>query len=439
MNGFSTPTEERVVAAALGARDDVLGLLAEMVACDTTARDPGDPARDEEKLQRLLSSRLRSIGASSVLWEPEPTGAGSRSLPAGLDFRGRPQHVARLEGAGGGRSLLLNGHIDAVDPGTRTDWVSDPFRLEVRDGCAYGRGAADMKGGIAAFVVALEALHRLNVRLAGDVVVCTNTDEESSGAGGHMCVRRGIAADAGIVAEPTGFDAWVSCRGTLTPVITVPGRAGHAEMPQPDWRDGGAVNAIEKLAPLLDGIGKLREEWRMRPDHRHPLLRPGDIVPTLVNGGTWVVTYPDRCDLTCNITYLPTHVDAEGTGRPVEREVAVRLNEAVAADPWFREHPLEIRWTDDVVPAEMAGDHPLVGLALSCAAVLGHRGVPAGLDSWHDAATFTRAGIPTFSFGPQGIETAHAANEHLSVQGLLDYAAAIALVLVRWCGVVGAS
>lgn len=433
----SAALEEKVVEAALGARDEIVGLLAEMVACDTTAREPGDPARDEEKLQRLLAARLVGIGAQTDLWVPEPTGAGTRSIPAGLDFVGRPQLAAVLPGSGGGRSLLLNGHIDAVDAVSRKDWLSDPYKLVERDGVLYGRGVADMKGGIACLVVALETLRRLGVRLAGDVVFCANTDEESSGAGGHMCVRHGVRADAGIVAEPTGFDAWVSCHGTVTPVISVEGRAGHAEMPQPDWREGGAVNAIEKLLPLLEGIKALREEWRIRPDHQHPLLRPGDIVPTLVKGGTWVVTYPARCDLTCNITYLPGHVDAEGTGRRVEADVIERLNAAVADDPWFTAHPLVFNWTDDVVPAEMPADHPLVVTALECAAAVGRSGKPAGLDSWHDAATFTRAGTPTFSFGPEGIETAHAVNERLSVQSLLDFTAAVALTAMRWCGVAG--
>jgi acetylornithine deacetylase len=82
----------------------------------------------------------------------------------------------------------------------------------------------------------------------------------------------------------------------------------------------------------------------------------------------------------------------------------------------------------------MPADHPLVTCALGCAAALGHRGKPAGLDSWHDAATFTRAGTPTFSFGPPGIETAHAADERVPVAGLLDFSAAIALTVLRWCG-----
>lgn len=435
--GVRSALEERVVESVLSRQDELVGLLAELVACDTTAREPGDPARDEDKLQRLLASRLEALGAQIDLWEPEGTGAGSRFVPAGLDFAGRPQLVARLAGRGGGPSLLLNGHIDAVETGDSTAWCGDPFVLSERDGALYGRGAADMKGGIAALIIALETICQRGIRLAGDVIVCTNTDEESSGAGGRMCVRRGVKADAGIVAEPTGFDAWISCHGTVTPIISIEGRAGHAEMPQADWRAGGAVNAIEKLGPLLEGVKALREDWRQRVDHQHPLLRPGDIVPTIVRGGTWVVTYPARCDLTCNITYLPGHVDADGTGRRVEQDVVRALGEAVADDPWFEEHPLVFTWTDDVVPAEIPADHPLVTTALDCARAVGRSGRPAGLDSWHDAATFTRAGTPSFSFGPVGIETAHAVDEHVDLGSLMDYCAAVALILLRWCGVQG--
>ncbi len=133
-------------------------------------------------------------------------------------------------------------------------WTSDPWRAEVRDGNLYGRGACDMKGGVGCMVFAAEVLAELGVRLAGDVVVCTVTDEESSGAGGIAAVRHGVRADAGIVTEPTAFDVWVACRGSLTPVITVEGRPGHAEMRQPHWRAGGAVNAIEKMGAVLAAV-----------------------------------------------------------------------------------------------------------------------------------------------------------------------------------------
>jgi len=428
--------EEKVVGAVRASRDELLGLTAELVACDTTARSPGMPARDEEKLQCMLARRLDALGAETDLWEPEPTGTGNRHVPDDLDFKGRPQLAARLRGAAGGRSLLLNGHIDAVDVEPREKWTSDPFTMVERDGRLYGRGTGDMKGGIAALVVALEALRSADVRLAGDVVFCTVTDEESSGAGGWAAVAHGITADAGICAEPTGFDAWVACRGTLTPFVTVTGRAGHAEVRQPHWREGGAVNAIEKAVPIIQAAQRLREEWRDRPDHRHPLLSPGDMVPTIVRGGNWEVTYPETCTVCFDCMYLPTHLDADGTGRLVEAEIKRALESAAAADPWFDDHPLGWEWRSDVVPAEMPSDHELVIATLDAGAGIGRPGKPGGLDSWHDAATFTRrGGTPTFSYGCDGLATAHTIDESIVAEELVDAAAIYALAAMRWCGV----
>ena len=429
--------EKGVVASIREARDEIVALASELISYDTTARDPGAPARDEAFLQGALARRLATAGATVDLWEPEPTAPDSRFVPPTLDFRGRPQMAACFRGTCGGRSLMLNGHIDAVDPGNLSLWTSPPLSPEVRGGRLYGRGAADMKGGIASFVLAAEVLARLGVRLAGDLIVSTNTDEESSGAGGFALVQRGIRADACMVAEPTGFDAWVSCRGTVTPTIVVDGRAGHAEMRQPHWRDGGAVNAIEKMGLVLDAIRSLREEWRDRQDQKHPLLPPGDIVPTIIHGGNWMVTYPERCEMVVDISYLPTHVDAAGTGRAVELEVMEWIQAAAAADPWLARHSPRFHWTVDVVPAEIAADHPLVTLALGAGSVLGRPGKISGLDSWHDAATFTRWGhTPSFSFGPGGMHTAHAVDEYVPVEDLVDLAAAAALTAMRWCGVV---
>lgn len=438
MTEVRSALEEKLVDAVRASRDELVGLTTELVACDTTARSPGEPARDEEKLQRLLARRLEGLGAETDLWEPEPVAEGDRHLPAGLEFRGRPQLAARLRGAGGGRSLLLNGHIDVVDVEPREKWTVEPFAVTERDGRLYGRGTADMKGGIAAMVIALESLHRVGARLAGDVVFCTVTDEESSGAGGYAAVAHGVTADGGICAESTGFDAWVACRGTVTPYVTVTGRAGHAEVTQPHWRDGGAVNAIEKAVAVVQAAQRLRDEWRDRADQQHPLLPPGNIVPVKVKGGTWEVTYPESCTLCFDVTYLPGRLDAEGTGRAVEAEIAEWMRRAVASDPWFEEHPLAFEWTVDVVPAEMPADHPLAVATLDAGAGLGRTGRATGLDSWHDAATFTRlGGTPTFSYGADGLLTAHTIDEWVAADELVDAAAVYALAALRWCGAAG--
>jgi acetylornithine deacetylase len=430
--------EERVMAAVAERSEELIATVSDLVAFDTTARNPGDPARDEARLQAYLQARLVALGAEIDLWEPEPTGKGNPFVPDDQDYVGRPQLAARLPGEGRGHSLLLNGHIDAVSAEPREQWASNPFKAEVREGLLYGRGACDMKGGIAAQLVALETLDSLGVRLAGDVVWCTDTDEEQGGAGAIACAERGVRADAGLCGEPTAFDVWVACRGCVNPTLTIEGRPGHAECVQPHWREGGAVNAIEKLRFVLEAVRDIREDWRSDPANRHPYLGPPDIVPTVVRGGEWMVTHPSSCSLTFDVQYLPARVDRSGSGQAVFREVEERVAAAASLDSWLRYHPIQWDWPWDVVPAEVPSDHPLVALVLAAGGAVGRRGAIAGMDSWHDAAVFTlRAGTPTVSFGPGSIAQAHVIDEYVPVRDLVDHTAAVALTLTRWCGVTG--
>jgi acetylornithine deacetylase len=434
------PTEQRVVDTIDARRDELVALVGDLIAFDTTARHVGDPPRAEADLQAYLGDRLGGRGATVDLWEPSPADvADNRQVEAGLDFDGRPQLAATFAGAGGGRSLLLNGHIDVVTPEPVDRWASDPWRADVRDGNLYGRGACDMKGGVGCMVFAAEVLAELGVRLAGDVVVCTVTDEESSGAGGIAAVRHGVRADAGIVTEPTAFDVWVACRGSLTPVITVEGRPGHAEMRQPHWRAGGAVNAIEKMGAVLEAVGRLRDDWRDRPDKQHPYLSPGTIVPVIVKGGEWEVTYPASCSLTCELMYMPGNADADGWGTLVEAELTEWLAGVAASDPWLREHPPTIRFGQDIPPSEVPADHPLVGNVGAASAEVGEPTRLGGLDSWYDAATFTRFGdTPCIGYGPRSIAWGHTIDEYVPVEDLVRCTQGLALAAMRWCGVAGA-
>ena len=379
--------------------------------------------------------------------EPDPADfAGKPLYPPGLRFDGRPQLVARLPGHGGaasrGRSLLFNGHIDAVSYEPIDRWTSHPLRAEVRDGNLYGRGSCDMKGGIACMVLAAEVLAELEIRHAGDLLVTTNTDEESSGAGGLALVLHGVKADAGIVTEPTTFDVWISCRGTSYAVITVPGRPGHAEVFQPHWRDGGAVNAIEKAEIVLDAIRRLREEWRNRSDLRHPRLSTPDILPTLISAGEWAVTYPAECRITVAALYLPQQTDAEGWGFAVEREVDDWIARAAAADPWLAENPPTVQWWPNrVMSLEIPADLDVVGVMSQATADIGRPGRLSGLDSWYDGATFSRlGGTPAIAYGPPGFTTdgrsvAHTIDEYVPVDGLVGCAQALAVAAMRFCGV----
>jgi acetylornithine deacetylase len=143
------------------------------------------------------------------------------------------------------------------------------------------------------------------------VLVATVTEEESTGAGGLALARR-VRADGAIVPEPSALVTWVACRGSLLPSITVPGRSGHAGHPQGPWQEGGAVNAIEKAAIILEALPELRARWSR---HRHPLLASPGIVPTRVAGGQWIVSYPASCRIDLHLHYLPARPTSAATAR----------------------------------------------------------------------------------------------------------------------------
>jgi acetylornithine deacetylase len=416
--------------------DDLTELTAALIAFDTTARDVHDPPREEAPLQELLADRLRAAGAEIDLWEPGPDDvAGHRMTPPDLGFEGRPQLAARFPGAGGGRSLLLNGHIDVVSSEPRDRWASDPNTADIRHGRLYGRGACDMKGGVAAIVVATEALTSLGVRLAGDLTVCTVTDEESTGCGALAAVVHGVRADAAIVAEPSTFEAWVACRGALIATVTVPGRPGHAGMHHADWRDGGAVNAIDKALVIMDAVRRLESEWRSRETYLHRLLPGPDVVATGISAGEWIVSYPASCRLTFHIAYLPEQADRDGWGSEVITEFTRCVDEAAGSDEWLAEHRPIIRWAPEVPPAEVDEEDVIVRTAVAAGQQIGRPTRPTGFHSWYDGATFTKLGsTPSIGFGPGSLDVAHTIDEFVPVRDLVDCAKALALSAMRFCG-----
>lgn len=439
-----TDREQQVVAQIAARQDELVRLASDLIAFDTTARDPDDPPRQERELQEYLGQRLGGAGAEVEIFEPQASQFEGKPLyNPGMGFEGRPQLVARFPGSGGGKSLLFNGHIDAVSYEPIDRWASHPLRAEIRDGNLYGRGSCDMKGGIASMVFVAEVLAGLGIRLRGDLLVATNTDEESSGAGGLALVLHGVRADAGIVTEPTNFDVWIACRGTSYATISVPGRPGHAEVYHPHWRDGGAVNAIEKAQVVLDAILRLREEWRDRSDLRHPRLSVPDILPTMIDAGEWPVTYPAECRITIAVLCLPAQTDDDGWSFPVEREVDEWIARAAAADPWLAANPPKIDWWPNrVMSLEIPADDPIVPVVAQASEDVGRPGRLSGLDSWYDGATFTRmGGTPAIAYGPAGFapdgrSVAHTIDEYVPVADLVSCAQGLALAAMRFCGTV---
>ena len=439
-----TSLEQELVDELAAREGEIVGLASDLIRFDTTSRMVGDPPREEAALQRHLADRLAAAGFEIDLFEPDAASLQGKPLvPPGLDFAGRPQLAARRAGGGGGRSLLLNGHIDVVPADESEGWTSPPRDPVVRNGFLFGRGSCDMKGGIAAMVVAAEALARRGV-LAGDLIVATNTDEESSGAGGTALVERGVRADGAIVTEPTGLDVWISCRGSTYAAVTVPGRAGHAEIAHPHWRQGGAVNAIEKAQVVIDALRAISARWADDATLRHPRLSAPAAVVTAINAGDWAVTIPGEARLKVAAMFLPQHADADGWASGVQREISEAIAGACAADDWLAENPVTVEWwPNTVMPLEIDADEPIVAVTCEAVADIGGPARLTGLDSWYDGATFTLlAGTPAVGLGPSGLgrdgaSVAHAVDEHVPVADLVRCAQAIAVAALRFCGTHG--
>ena len=381
-------------------------LVRQLVRFDTTSVDlsPGSDhtENEEEPLQALLAARLGALGAEVDRWEPDPASfAGHPMMPSWHHWRGRPITVGVLRGRGGGRALVINGHVDVVGAGERARWASDPFAAEIRDGRIYGRGACDMKGGIAAALVALEALGDAGIRLDGDVVFEAVTDEETCAMGTIAAIERGYRGDAGLVPEPTGFDLWIATRGLLHGTLSVEGRSAHAEMNQPSWQDGGGVNAIQKTMPLLGALDELSARWAGRADKRHPLLGTPAVHPTMISGGVFISNVPERCDVALNTTYLPGDADANGYGSVPRGEIEAAVADAVGRDDWLAAHPPGWSWYTDYPPSEIDPRAPIISVVQDAARTLDVAPRALGIDTTYDGALLTRfAGTPSPAFGP---------------------------------------
>jgi acetylornithine deacetylase len=296
---------------------------------------------------------------------------------------GRPNVVVTASGTGGGRTLLLNGHLDTVG----VSGMERPFDGDVREGRLYGRGAYDMKGGLAAALVAAALARR--EKLPGDVVVACVVDEELASSGTEQLLT-GRTADAAIVCEPTDERVCVAHKGFVGFQVETAGRAAHGSRP-----DLG-VDAIAAIGPVLTRLQQLADSLGRRPGH--PLLGAGSIHASLIEGGQEYSSYPERCLLTGERRTVPgesrTDVEEELRGLVGQTDASVRVT--------FARHPFESDPAGELARqvARATGDDHFHGIAF-----------------WTDAALLGEAGIPTVLYGPSGAG-AHATDEWVELASL---------------------
>ncbi|UCE16786.1 MAG: ArgE/DapE family deacylase [Candidatus Bathyarchaeota archaeon] len=423
--------ESRVLGLIDENKQEIIEYLQKLISFKTvTPQDNTKVEGDDSKgLQNFVRNTLEEMSFSVDMWEV--VSSELKSFPGSGDIQNRdlsnmPVLVGKLEGNGKGKSLILNGHYDVVPEGIVENWKHDPFKGEIEDSKIFGRGANDMKGGIAAMLHAVKFIQEAGVRIGGDLTVQTVPDEEATCMGTLACCQRGYTADAAIIPEPTDMKVLVAMRGSLYGKITVFGRAGHAELTQPHWSEGGAVNAISKAMKVIAALEELTDEWRTRPDKRHKFLDPDIIIPTVISGGKWQVTYPEKVEIQFGSIFVP------GT-RNKRQEIEEKLRNVANNDSWMKEHPPKLEAEEWSYGAEVDENEPIVKMGMAVLRDLGFEPALAGFGSLTDAVHLVNySKIPTISIGPD-YKSAHMADEFVEIEQLINTTKALALAIMRWC------
>ena len=344
-------------------------LLRQLVAIDSVNPDLVRGGAGEAEIARFISSWLASSGLEVSILEPVAR---------------RPSVIGVARGRGGGRSLMLNAHMDTVG----TDGMERPHEPRIENGRLSGRGAYDMKSGLAAIMLA--GKRAAQARLSGDVIVTCVADEEVASLGTEAVLRE-WRADAAIVTEPTELDLCIAHKGFVWADIETHGRAAHGSRPEL------GIDAIVKMGPILTGLAALDERLRAKPTH--PLLRSGSVHASIISGGQELSSFPAHCQLRLERRTIPGE-----TREQIAQEIEGLLNPSATYQLGFSREPFEVDAAEPIV----------VAVREQARRLLGREPRLYGETFWADTGLISEAGIPTLLFGPGG-GGAHAAVEWADV------------------------
>lgn len=384
----------------------------------------------EGACQEMVAEWMKGCCDFVDIWEPDTVWLEQH--PAyflrGTDFRGRPNVVGIVKGRGEGRSLILNAHVDVVDPGPAEAWIYDAWSGAIADGRLYGRGSSDDKAGLAALIFVAQCFRKMQISLGGDLFLESVVDEEWGGGGTLATIQRGYQADAGIIFEPSDLDICPASRGGQAFRVTVPGKGAHPV------RSYEGVSALEKALPILTALKELERARQKRLQsklfERYPIFAP------IVVGRISADKIPSKVPETCIFEGLMGYAPEETYGE-ARRELEGCVTQVASGDPWLQEHPPRVEWLAlNKEGAQIPTDHPLVRLMSGSFGDVMERpptmaGFPAGCDLPH---LIRHAGIPSLVFGPGNCTIAHSSNEHVAVDEVVNASKILAVTVLRWCG-----
>jgi len=446
--------DDKIKVIVEAARDAIAKNLATLVRIPSCTGSEG-------KAQEYVAAQYRGLGLDLDIWEPDvrelfkkypdvaqypshwehdlilpyqdlPTfeawmASGKTDV---LNYKGRPNVVGIWKGSGGGKSLILNSHIDTVTIEPASDWRYDPFGAESGDGIMYGRGTSDCKGGIIAAIEAVRCLQSLGIRLRGDVILESVVNEEHAGNGTLACIAKGYVADAVISGEPSDNQIRVGSCGGVYWGITLAGRVLHTKG---RWEGDilRGVSAIEKLPVVINALLEMEAEQNtVTVSDVYRGMKPFSITMGRVWGGSYDTASAAACTLRGSVYFGPD-VGSVGT---VMSEIKKYVAASAGRDPWLREHPPEIlfyhhddaHWMDPGVEIvqviQQAGEQ-----------VLGRKPpVVAGMSANDCRHQANQGKMAAAVFGPGTGNQAHTTNESIRIDDLIHNIEVLAAAICRW-------
>ncbi|MBN1835631.1 MAG: acetylornithine deacetylase [Spirochaetales bacterium] len=414
---------DRILQRIDETQDELLEFAKQMIAFET----PDPPAHNTQEIQRWLGDQLQGIGMKTELIELYP---------------GEPLLVGVKEGKRSKRTLVFNGHVDVAQVNPDENWEFAPFEPHSDERYLYGRGAADMKSGLAAAFWAIKSVADLGIALGQSVMYQSVIGEEAGEHGTKTLLEKGFRGDFAIVPEPSELKVggqggvvtmWITIRSPKTFHDGLRSRLIHA---------GGGIegaSAIEKMVKIVVGMQELERHWAVTK--QYPGMAPGanTINPAVIKGGRHPAFIADECALWYTIHYLPNE-----RLEPIKEEIISYVRDLCQADPWLRNHQPVIdfggtsmfRDKGEIFPAsEVQESNPHVGaLFETFRATLGREAETGVWPSVSDAGWFAEYGVPVVICGPGMLEEAHAINEKIEISQILDAAKLYAAYLYRFCG-----
>ncbi|MCC2529072.1 acetylornithine deacetylase [Bacillus halotolerans] len=415
---------ESLLKKAEEQKDELIELAKTLISFKT----PAPPARNTDSIQTWIAQFLLERGFFIDKWDVYP---------------GDPNVVGVLKGTNSAayQSLIINGHVDVAEVKEGEDWVHDPFCSSEKNGFLIGRGASDMKGGMACVLFALKLIREAGVELPGDLILQSVIGEEVGEAGTLECCKKGYHADFAVVADTSDMHiqgqggvitGWIEMKSSQTFHDGTRRNMIHA--------GGGTfgASAIEKMAKIISGLGELERHWAIMKSY--PGFTPGTntINPAVIEGGRHAAFIADECRLWITVHFYPNETHEE-----VAAEIEDYINRLSDSDIWLRENRPVFKWggssmieeRGEIFPAlEVDPAHPGV-LALTAS----HEEIkrePPVIDvsqTVTDGGWLYNAGIPSVIYGPGDLYNAHAVNEEVSIEQLVDYTKIMLTFIIRWC------